>query len=60
MIPSQVFPRLPTTAGTTWSDSLGEGAGPSLLVNGHIDVVPQSQPERWASPPFEPRRTPVR
>ena len=36
---------------------LGDGAGPSLLVNGHIDVVPAEQPERWASPPFEPRRT---
>ena len=35
---------------------LGDGAGPSLLVNGHIDVVPAEQPERWASPPFEPRR----
>jgi acetylornithine deacetylase len=36
---------------------LGDGAGgPSLLVNGHIDVVPAEQPERWASPPYEPRR----
>jgi acetylornithine deacetylase len=34
----------------------GDGAGPSLLVNGHIDVVPAEQPERWASLPFEPRR----
>ncbi len=34
----------------------GAGQGPSLLLNGHIDVVPAEQPDRWASPPFEPRR----
>ena len=34
----------------------GAGEGPSLLLNGHIDVVPAEQPDRWASPPFEPRR----
>ena len=34
----------------------GAGQGASLLLNGHIDVVPAEQPDRWASPPFEPRR----
>ena len=29
--------------------------GRSLILNGHIDVVPTGPVEQWASPPFEPR-----
>lgn len=33
------------------------GEGPlTLLLNGHMDVVPASAPEHWTRPPFEPYR----
>lgn len=34
---------------------LTAGAGPSLLLNGHIDVVP-AEPGLWSAPPFQPAR----
>lgn len=30
--------------------------GRSLILNGHIDVVPTGPEDMWASPPFEPRQ----
>jgi acetylornithine deacetylase len=36
----------------TWK---GRG-GRSLILNGHVDVVPPASEALWSSPPFEPRR----
>src|SRR5687767_13583258 len=30
----------------------GNGDGPALMLNGHIDVVPTGDPAAWAVPPF--------
>lgn len=30
----------------------GEGEGPTLMLNGHVDVVPPGDPARWRTPPF--------
>jgi acetylornithine deacetylase len=32
----------------------GRGDGSSLLLDGHIDVVPTGDPMDWTSPPFQP------
>ncbi len=38
-----------------WRRASGQG-GRSLILNGHIDVVPPAAQELWTSPPFVPRR----
>jgi acetylornithine deacetylase len=37
----------------TWA---GAGSGRSLILNGHVDVVPPANEALWSSPPFTPRR----
>jgi acetylornithine deacetylase len=37
----------------TWRPSAPKGR--SLILNGHIDVVPEGPHEMWTAPPFEPR-----
>ncbi|MGZ4602054.1 MAG: ArgE/DapE family deacylase [Kineosporiaceae bacterium] len=32
-----------------------DGGGPTLVLQGHVDVVPPGDPDRWAGDPFEPR-----
>ncbi|HET6550038.1 MAG TPA: ArgE/DapE family deacylase, partial [Solirubrobacter sp.] len=36
----------------TWK---GRGGGRSLILNGHVDVVPPANEALWSSPPFEAR-----
>ncbi len=33
--------------------TVGRGEGRTLILNGHIDVVPAGEIERWTHPPFE-------
>lgn len=37
----------------TWR---GTGGGKSLVLNGHVDVVPPASESLWTSPPFQARR----
>lgn len=34
----------------------GSGDGPTLMLNGHTDVVPPGDPSAWSADPFDPRR----
>jgi acetylornithine deacetylase/succinyl-diaminopimelate desuccinylase len=35
--------------------TIGDGDGPTVVMNGHLDTVPVSDPDDWESGPFEPR-----
>src|SRR5436305_7549237 len=37
----------------TYATLKGEGEGPRILLNGHVDVVP-ADPSGWSNDPFEP------
>ncbi len=36
-----------------WAEVGGSGQGPVLVLNGHIDVVPEGDTSQWEFPPFE-------
>lgn len=36
-----------------WGQVAGSGKGPTLVLNGHIDVVSEGDATQWESPPFE-------
>jgi acetylornithine deacetylase len=33
--------------------AMGAGEGPTLVLNGHVDVVPAGERDRWSVPPWE-------
>lgn len=50
-LPSEFVTPLPRRTSTisSWGDT---AAGPTLLFNGHYDVVPAPDPDAWPHPPF--------
>lgn len=40
----------------TWTGPAGgDRTGPTLVLNGHVDVVPPGDPRQWTTDPFQPR-----
>ncbi|HEY3751185.1 MAG TPA: ArgE/DapE family deacylase [Pseudonocardiaceae bacterium] len=54
--PAAGLPQRPYTDRYDLIGQRGEATGPSLVVNGHIDVVPAEDTSRWSHPPFQPVR----
>ncbi|GIF74417.1 ArgE/DapE family deacylase [Asanoa siamensis] len=52
------FPGLEAPRTEAWGlvgATTGRGDGPTLILQGHVDVVPPGDPVRWAGDPFRPR-----
>ena len=43
---------VPRDTGLGVVGTLGDGAGPTLVLNGHVDVVPVGDITQWTAPPF--------
>ena len=54
--PAAGIPRLPYPGRYDLIGRRARGVGRSLVINGHMDVVPAEDASRWSSPPFEPTR----
>ena len=62
LLADPAFPgmEVPRTAGVGVTATLaGSGGGPTVLINGHTDVVPPGDADAWSADPFIPRRTTV-
>jgi acetylornithine deacetylase len=50
--PDSGIPLVPYEARRCLVSTLAGGPGPSLLLNGHVDVVSEAPAEQWTRPPF--------
>lgn len=59
LVSAAAFPGMEVERSRAWGlvgAARGHGEGPSLMFNGHVDVVPTGDPDRWPSPdPFDGR-----
>jgi acetylornithine deacetylase len=53
--PQLAYAGRPVVVGELARPGDDDGNGRSLLVNGHVDVVPPGATELWSAPPFTPR-----
>lgn len=52
-LPYEIFSKDPSQPNVVIS--VGNDDGPTLVMNGHLDTVPVSDPAAWISGPYEPR-----